>query len=156
MRHPLHPALVHFPVACWALATAVDALGLVVDSSRPWQLAIALMALGCGFGLLAALAGFFELLKLPEGHPALATANAHMGLALTTCCLYGGSLFLRMRAPLLGAPDGWALALSGAGLLALLATGWLGGQLVYGHGVGVAAAAAQPASQSSSRRQPDC
>ncbi|WP_343251093.1 DUF2231 domain-containing protein, partial [Pseudoxanthomonas sp. KAs_5_3] len=24
MRHPLHPALVHFPIACWSLATAGD------------------------------------------------------------------------------------------------------------------------------------
>jgi uncharacterized membrane protein len=35
-------------------------------------------------------------------------------------------------------PGGWALALSAAGALALLAAGWLGGHLVYGHGVGTA------------------
>ena len=28
MRHPLHPALVHFPIACWSLATAADLAGL--------------------------------------------------------------------------------------------------------------------------------
>jgi uncharacterized membrane protein len=52
--------------------------------------------------------------------------------------LYAGSLFLRIEHQQFIAPDVLALLLSGAGLLVLLATGWLGGQLVYRHGVGVA------------------
>lgn len=137
MSHPVHPAVVHFPVACWSLATAADAVGLFWAPPWLWQLAFALTVLGCAFGLVAALAGFWELLKLPAEHPAGSTAHAHMGLALTSWCLYAGSALLRLhdRQPL--PPDALALALSGAGLLALLATGWLGGRLVYGYGVGV-------------------
>jgi uncharacterized membrane protein len=28
MRHPLHPAIVHFPVACWSLTVITDFAGL--------------------------------------------------------------------------------------------------------------------------------
>ena len=58
MSHPVHPAVVHFPVACWVLATAADVLGLFWAPPWLWPLAFALAVLGCGFGLLAAAAGF--------------------------------------------------------------------------------------------------
>ncbi|ODU40480.1 MAG: hypothetical protein ABS98_15550 [Lysobacteraceae bacterium SCN 69-48] len=139
MSHPVHPAVVHFPVACWSLATLADGIGLFWSIPWLWQLAFALTVLGCVFGLVAAAAGFLELLKLPAEHPAGSTANAHMGLALTTWCLYAGSVFLRLHDQRPVPPDAWALVLGGVGLLSLLATGWLGGKLVYGYGVGVTA-----------------
>ena len=138
MKHPAHPALVHFPIACWSLASGADGLALLVWPARLHLLAAVLIAIGCVSGLLAAVAGFVELLKLPTGHPAERTANVHMSFALGSWCLYAGSLFLRIEHQQLVAPNVLALLLSGAGLLVLLATGWLGGQLVYRHGVGVA------------------
>lgn len=139
MRHPLHPALVHFPVACWTLASLADAAALVWEPGWLWQLAFALAALGCAFGLLAAAAGLYELLRMPPDHPAIATATVHMTLALASWCLYAASLLLRVRDGQPAAPGTWALVLSGVGLVALLATGWLGGKLVYGYGVGITA-----------------
>lgn len=137
MNHPLHPALVHFPIAAWSLATLGDWAGVLV--SLPWlqQTTAVLLAAGLALGLLAATAGFWELLKLPAGHPAERTAYLHMSLALGSWCLYAGSLFLRIDHRQLVAPSSTALWLSGLGLLALLATGGLGGHLVYHHGVGV-------------------
>ncbi len=138
MKHPAHPALVHFPIACWSLASCADGVALFAWPMQLQLLAAVLLAIGCVLGLLAAAAGFVELLKLPEGHPTERTASIHMGFALTSWCLYAGSLFLRIEQQHLIAPNVWALLLSGLGLLMLLATGWLGGQLVYRHGVGVA------------------
>ena len=86
MKHPLHPALVHFPVACWTLASMADALSLFWRTGPLQLLAAVLLALGCALGLLAATAGFIELLKLPANHPAERTAYQHMGLALTCFC----------------------------------------------------------------------
>ncbi len=137
MKHPAHPALVHFPIACWSLASCADGAALFVWPAQLQLLAAVLMAMGCVLGVLTAAAGFVELLKLPDGHPAERTANIHMMFALTSWCLYAGSLFLRTEQQHLIAPTVWALLLSGLGLLMLLATGWLGGQLVYRHGVGV-------------------
>lgn len=142
MKHPLHPALVHFPMASWCLATALDGVALAWPQALLAQVTAGLLAFGCVAGLAAAAAGFLELLKLPDGDPAEKLAYRHMGLALTSWCLYAGSLLLRVRGTQLAqmqlvAPGVVALVLSGLGLLVLLATGWLGGSLVYGHGVGV-------------------
>lgn len=136
MSHPLHPALVHFPVACWSLGTLADLAGLWWTRWPLWQLSAAMLAVGCATGLLAAAAGLVELLKLPPEHPAAADANRHMLLALTAWSLYAGSLFLRTRDLMPIEPDAIAIAASIAGFLALAATGWLGGKLVYVHGVG--------------------
>ena len=142
MRHPLHPALVHFPVATWVLATGCDAVTLFSPTATLLRGAAGLMAAGCVAGLAAAGAGFMELLRLPDGHPAERVVNLHMTLALTTWSLYALSLVLRVQGMhwsqiALVTPGVVALSLSGLGLLALLATGWLGGTLVYEHGVGV-------------------
>lgn len=136
MKHPLHPALVHFPVACWSLATLADVAGLWWTRWPLWQLSAAMLAVGCAVGLLAAAAGLLELLKLSPEHPAAADANRHMLLALTAWCLYAGSLFLRMKHLQPAEPGALAIAAGVAGFLALGATGWLGGKLVYVHGVG--------------------
>jgi uncharacterized membrane protein len=125
MKHPAHPALVHFPIVCWSLASLADGAALFAWPVQLQLLAAVLLAIGCALGLLAAAAGFVELLKLPEGHPAERTVTIHMSLALTSWCLYAGSLFLRIEQQHLIAPNVWALLLSGLGLLMLLATGWL-------------------------------
>lgn len=142
MRHPLHPALVHFPIAAWVLASLLDGVGMVRPQPLLAQATAGLLAFGCVAGLLAAGAGFLELLRLPDGHPAERAAYRHMALALTSWCLYAGSLALRVHGThwsqmQLVAPGVAALALSGVGLLAVLITGRLGGTLVYGYGVGV-------------------
>lgn len=140
MRHPLHPALVHFPVACWSLATLADIAGLWWARWPAWPLATAMLVVGCAGGLAAAVAGLWELLKLPPEHPAAADANRHMLSAMGAWCLYAGSLALRLPDLRPVPPGTAALALGIAGFAALAATGWLGGKLVYVHGVGRAQA----------------
>jgi uncharacterized membrane protein len=140
VKHPLHPALVHFPVACWSLATLADLAGLYRTQWPLWQLAGAMLVVGCLAGLAAAAAGLAELLKLSPDSPAAADANRHMLLALVAWSLYAASLLLRLEDRIPREPGVLALAASVAGFLALLAAGWMGGRLVYLHGVGSAAA----------------
>ena len=139
MRHPLHPALVHFPIACWSLATMADIAGIWVSRWPLWEWSLGLLVIGCAAGLVAAGAGLLDLLKLASESPAMEDANRHMGMALTAWGLYAFSLFPRINIKdmQLVPPDDLALALSGLGFLALCATGWLGGKLVYVHGAGV-------------------
>lgn len=136
MSHPLHPALVHFPVAGWSLATIADIASLWLGEPA-WRFAAVLMAVGCVAALAAMAAGLWEFAKLRDGNPALPVANRHMLFALAAFCTYATSVFLRWSQGELHAPGMLALAVSIAGFVLLGITGWLGGQLVYGHGVGV-------------------
>jgi uncharacterized membrane protein len=134
MRHPLHPALVHFPIACWSLATLADFSSLWLGESA-WRWSAGLLMVGCAVELLAMVAGVVELSRVPDG-PALRDVYLHMGLMLAAFTLYTARLFLRLDHLQPLAPDVLALLLSLAGFITLAIGGWLGGRLVYGHGIG--------------------
>ncbi|HJW47255.1 MAG TPA: DUF2231 domain-containing protein [Lysobacter sp.] len=135
MNHPLHPALVHFPIACWSLATAADAVSLFWGEPA-WKFAGLLLAIGTVAAIATMLAGFVELMKVDADSPAMRVANRHMLLAVIAWSCYAASLFLRLEGTTLREPGPVALGLSALGFAALCVTGWLGGTLVYEHGVG--------------------
>ena len=134
MRHPLHPALVHFPVACWSLAVAADFAALWLGRAA-WQWSGGLLAIGCAMAIVAMVAGLIELARVPDG-AAMRDAYWHMGAMLTALTLFAARLLLRWNEGAFLAPDTVSLLLDAAGFLALAVGGWFGGRLVYGHGVG--------------------
>lgn len=135
MRHPIHPMLVHFPVACWSLATFADIASFRYGETA-WQLAGTLMAIGIVMALPAMLAGLIELIRVPDERAVMRDAYLHMGVMMLAFALYIGSLMMRIDAMHFIAPGNAAIIVSVCGFLALSAGGWLGGRLVYGHGVG--------------------
>jgi uncharacterized membrane protein len=135
MRHPLHPALVHFPIACWSLGTVADLAGLHWGASA-WQLGGLLLATGTLAALPAMLAGFYELTRLADDSPATRDVYRHLTAALAATALYATALLLRWRGGALSAPGASGIALDLAGFAALAVAGWLGGRLVYGHRLG--------------------
>lgn len=134
--HPIHPAVVHFPVACWTLATIGDVSSIWLGE-RAWWVSGLLLAVGTVSAVAAMIAGVIELNKIDEQSQAAGVADTHMHLAFVTWTLYAISLFLRLDKFNLAAPGFIEISLSGLGLIALFVTGWLGGKLVYEHGVGV-------------------
>ena len=136
MKHPLHPALVHFPIACWSLATMAD-LASLAWGKPAWMLAGVLLTVGTVTAIAAMATGFIELLKVDADHPATRDLNRHMILVMTAWGFYAASLFLRLKGTTLTRPDAVGIGLSLAGFVCLVVAGWLGGKLVYGHGLGV-------------------
>ncbi|SBV37302.1 conserved membrane hypothetical protein [uncultured Stenotrophomonas sp.] len=134
MRHPLHPALVHFPVACWSLAVVADFAGLWFGEIA-WRWSGGLLAAGCVLALAAMLAGMAELPRVPEG-AAMGDAWRHMGAMLLAFSLFVVRLLLRLDHLQPLPPDRVSFLLDAGGFLALAVGGWFGGRLVYGHGVG--------------------
>ncbi len=134
MRHPLHPAIVHFPVACWSLAAAADFASLRFGEAA-WKWSGGLLVAGCAMALVAMVAGMMELPRVPEG-AAMRDTYGHMAAMLTAFTLFTTRLILRLDhfQPL--PPDTLSLQLDAGGFLALAVGGWLGGRLVYCHGVG--------------------
>jgi uncharacterized membrane protein len=61
-------------------------------------------------------------------------ATTHMGLNLTVVTLYAVSLWMRTRRPPEDTASVWV---SVAALVLLVISGWLGGELVYRHGMAV-------------------
>src|SRR3546814_19406485 len=94
-RHPLHPALVHFPVACWSLATIADVASLWIGQPA-WWLAGVLMVIGTIAAVAAMGAGLFEFASIAEGRQALADARRHMLMAKAAGVAYAASLLLRL------------------------------------------------------------
>lgn len=138
-RHPLHPALVHFPVACWSLGVACDAAGLLpavvgwTGGTERW--AAGLFGIGCLAALPAMLAGLAELPRVPEGQP-LRDTWAHMAAMLSAFALFTARLLLGLDGLRPQAPGAVALLFGVLGFAVLAVGGWLGGRLVYHHGIG--------------------
>ncbi|WP_340108669.1 DUF2231 domain-containing protein [Pikeienuella sp. HZG-20] len=134
MRHPLHPAFAHFPVACWSLAVAADFASLWLGEAA-WRWSGGLLAVGCAVAVLAMLAGMVELPRVPDGAP-MRDAWTHMSAMLAAFTFFAARLLLGLDHLRPVAPDQVSLLLDAGGFIALLVGGWFAGRLVYGHGVG--------------------
>lgn len=135
--HPVHPALVHFPVALWPASLLWDVVGLWRGDPLWWQLSFWCLALGLIAALPAIAAGFLDYASLPNDHPAMGTANAHLAIMAGATTGFLVSLLLRGGPAVSGpSPPLLAVGLSAVGAVLLVVGGWLGGTLVYRYGVG--------------------
>lgn len=136
MKHPVHPILVHFPIATWFISTIGDIAGLFIDERISWVAGV-LLVTGVITALFAMISGLVELGKIDQQSPAIKTANQHMMLIMISWSFYAVSLFLRLDGTNLGQPGMLAVILSIMGFIFLCIAGRLGGKLVYEHGAGV-------------------
>jgi uncharacterized membrane protein/nitrite reductase/ring-hydroxylating ferredoxin subunit len=137
-RHPLHPALVHFPIGLFILSLILDLASYLGDSSNHLvRASFYAMALGFGIGLLAILAGLADRSDIRLDHPARKTVNIHMTLNLIAMGLFGLNLLLRARQLELSQTALMIMLLSFAGVAIILVSGYLGGTMVYDNGIGV-------------------
>jgi uncharacterized membrane protein len=135
--HPLHPALVHFPVVCWTVAPVLDVVYLLTEAPVFWQAGYVCLAIGVLMGLLAMCAGLMDLMAIPSDSPAQDVAQRHMLLMGSAWTLYVLALVLH---PLHGTPtpsELWTdFGLCAAGFIALAAGAYAGARLVYDFGIG--------------------
>ena len=130
-KHPIHPMLVAIPIGLWIFSLACDVIRVMGATSPNWQIAAYYTLVGGILGaLIAAVPGFIDMLFLPPGPKRIALI--HMAINLTVVVLYVWNAYLRKHGGLDLAV--WLSAL-GVGLLAI--SGWLGGKMVYVHGVAV-------------------
>lgn len=132
LGHPLHVVLVPLPLGLWTFALVAD-VAAAVTGAQQWR-TVALYTIGGGVAgaLLAALPGLIDLLSL-RGTRALRTGLFHMTANLVAVAVFALNLLLRLRTPDGAGP----LLLTVLGVALIGVSGWLGGQLVYAHGVGV-------------------
>lgn len=133
--HPLHPMLVPFPITCFIGALITD-LAYYASANIQWSnFSIWLITAGLVMGGLAALTGIIDYAgdkRVRAARP----ATPHMIINITVFVLELFNAFVHSR-------DGWTsvvptgLTLSIVSVLLLGVSAWLGGSLVYKHGVGV-------------------
>jgi uncharacterized membrane protein len=135
--HPIHAILVVFPVGLFLTALVFDVLGMLTAASIWKTLAFYVIGAGIVGGLAAAVFGFVDYLDLTG--TVARTATWHMALNLTVVSLFTASWLLRTTAGerWIGAESAVPQFLTILGGLVLLVSGWLGGHLVYVHGIGV-------------------
>ena len=135
---PLHPAIVHIPIAAWVGALILDILTLC-GVGGPGLLRASFWLIGIGLisTLIVVPAGLAEWSEIKRGKPAWRLALWHMILNVIATLLFAGSLWLRWESAPENLPAAaFALVLIGNGVLG--ASGYLGGRLVYAHGIAVA------------------
>jgi uncharacterized membrane protein len=133
----LHPALVHYPITLLPLAVGADALGRVSGSRTLLQVGKGAIALAAATTAISAVAGLVaqEAVRLDEDtHDMLAThRNLNVGvLGLTT--------WMAVRRARRARPGLGYLLAGAAGIAGMAYSAYLGGHMVYEHGVGVRAA----------------
>lgn len=138
LGHPMHVPLTHFPLALWSVAFLGDLIFYRSGNPFWWSFAFWNIACGLAIGSLTLATGFYDYLFIPENKNLTAqTATRHMLVMLSAACLFGVSLYFhRGPGPFSHSQQILGLVFSGTGALLLQWGGWLGGRLVYHHGVG--------------------
>ncbi len=134
--HPLHPALIHFPVAALIGLMATD-VAFVLTGDPFWARAsLWLVGVGTTGAAVSGMVGLIDLVTVRQIRR-LVTAWCHAVLAVMLLSLASLNWLLRyvVNEAAVIMPWGLFLSLVGGGLMAV--TGYLGAQLVYEYAVGV-------------------
>ena len=134
--HPLHPMIVPFPIAFFVSALVTDLIYMATGRAGFAEASVWLLGAGLAAALLAAVLGLTDFLgdRMVRG---MTHAWMHLignGIAVL---LEVGNLWVRAArgAEAAIAPTGVILSAIVTGILVV--TGWLGGEMVYRHHVGV-------------------
>jgi uncharacterized membrane protein len=132
---PLHPMLVHFPVALYPTSLVFDVLSHLSEDGNPFvRGAFALIVIALVVSALAVAAGFADFLLIENGTRTWRIAVLHMSVQLVTAGLFLANAVLRGRDLDVTATPVGPVILTLVGLLTLTMGAALGGELVYRHG----------------------
>lgn len=132
-RHPIHPMLVAFPIGLLVFSLICDLIQSIGWGGAVWaDVAFYSMAGGIVGALLAAVPGLIDLLSL-SGRPKT-LGIWHMCINLLVVAIFVIDFWLRTTDV---ATSNTPVLLSVIGVAFLGVSGWLGGQMVYVHGVAV-------------------
>jgi uncharacterized membrane protein len=139
--HPIHPMIIPFPIALWVFSFVAD-LVYLWRGNPVWKDWIAFYTLlgGIIMAAVAAVPGLIDWLSLKEPK-VVKIANWHARLNVIALLVFAGSFYLRTTsgAQLVGDSHTIPLLLSVLGVVLITISGWLGGEMVFRHGVAVEA-----------------
>jgi uncharacterized membrane protein len=132
--HPIHPMLIVFPVGLLIFSLICDLVAFFSAHPENWIL-VAFYTMVGGFigALAAAIPGLIDLVSMTDTR-IKRIAITHMSLNLIAVALYAVNIWARYTKETHSASVVW---LSVAAVAILAVSGWLGGEMVHRHGVGV-------------------
>ena len=140
--HPIHPMLIPFPIALWVFSLVADIIYLW-RGNPVWRDWIAFYALLAGIigAAAAAVPGLIDWLSIKD-KAVVKIANWHARLNVIALLVFAASFYLRTTsgASLIGGNYTLPVALSALGVVLITISGWLGGEMVFKHGVAVSPA----------------
>jgi uncharacterized membrane protein len=139
MKHPIHPLLVHLPVGLWVGSLILDIFYRATGDGGFAAASFYAIGIGIVGAILAAAAGLVELVKIPRNTLPMRIGLTHASLNVVVLSLYVLSFFL--RGDFQAGPNLFVtipqLVLNFISIGILGISGYLGGTLVYQHGIGL-------------------
>jgi uncharacterized membrane protein len=140
LGHPLHPAIVHLPTGAWTGALIFDLCSIAnVGGSAMSVASFACIVVGIAAALAAAPTGLADWLEIKPEKPAYHIGLWHLGINVAVLGIFIANAIVRwnhFRTAI--HVTTLELALSIAGVVLLSISGYLGGRMVFDHGIGVA------------------
>lgn len=141
---PLHPILVHFPIALFTVAFFADVIGRRQDCAEARALGLWCLVVAVVGAAGAVAAGFLDMYRadLAEATHRFVHLHRDLGLVLlgALVLLLGWRLRIRRRPSPSDRASGPYLIAASLVFALVVFQGWFGGEMVYGLGAGVAAA----------------
>jgi uncharacterized membrane protein len=136
--HPLHPPLTDATIGMFVLAAGLAVLGTAgaIEDAAGKACWLALIG-GLIVSVPTAATGFADWVRLEWGSERWRTATLHLTAMVSAVVLFAVAAWLQHRGYQHGDVTTGGLVFSLAGLVALTAGGWLGGAIVFVHGVRV-------------------
>ena len=146
--HPLHPPLTDATIGAYTFATiaaTLSVLGIANDAAaKAWALALVIGLIVNG---PTALTGLLDWLKIARGTPLFRTATTHFIVMDVVLVLFLIAAILGYSDGMDGVVEAAPYVFTLAGFLLLTFGGWLGGTIVFTHGMRVLNLIEEPASR---------
>jgi uncharacterized membrane protein len=136
--HPIHPMLIPFPIGLWVFSLVADIIYLWRGNPGwEWMASWTLLA-GCLGAIAAAVFGIIDYFSIKDKEVAK-VATWHARLNVLALLLFAASWYLRRGIDYENVNGRLTIpiALSVVGVIAVSISGYLGGELVFKHGVAV-------------------
>ena len=146
--HPLHPPLTDVTIGAYTFATAMAVLSRLGvsehNTATAWWLAL---IAGLAITIPTAIAGFADWLYIESGTSIWRTATFHLSAMLTATVVFAIAAGAGHADYVDGSIGGGSLVLTLVGFVLLTLGGWLGGAIVFTHGMRVLKLVDEPASR---------
>jgi uncharacterized membrane protein len=128
--HPLHTAIIHFPIACYVLSLLIDLFSTTFEIIQPAVFSHYLLIAGTLTGALALCTGFIDLIGIKDPE-AMKIALWHGGLNFVWFVVFGCFILVNLKKyPDMPSPSELQVTVKAICVAGLFISNYLGGQLI--------------------------